>query len=70
MTDTSFPAYSPLPVAVPRAGFSIWAPGLRLMRHLDLRRKAQVLLLCTWLPLLLVLLLLPLDGPTWLSHIA
>ena len=66
MTDTSFSSYPPVPVVVPRAGFSVWAPGLRLMRHLDLRRKALVLLLCTWLPLLLLLLL---NGPTPLVDI-
>jgi hypothetical protein len=39
------------------------------MRHLDLRRKALVLLLCTWLPLLLPLLLLS-NGPALFAHIA
>jgi hypothetical protein len=62
MTDTSFSAYPPSPAVVPRAGFPIWAPGLQLMRHLDLRRKAMVLLLCTWLPVLLAMLLL--SAPT------
>ncbi len=68
MTDTSFPAYPP-PGVVARAGIAIWVPGLRLMRHLDLRRKLLVLLLCTGLFLLLPLWLLW-NGPTWFAHIA
>lgn len=68
MTDTSFPAY-PSPVVAPRAGFTVWAPGLRLMRHLDLRRKLLVLLLCAALLLLLPLLLLW-NGPPWFANIA
>ena len=62
MTDNSLSAYAPPPV-VASAGFSIWAPGLWLMRHLGLRCKLLVLLLSAWLPLLLALAVSNLPEP-------
>ena len=57
MSHSSVSTYPSPPVALPRAGFPLCTPGLRLMRQLDLRGKLLVLLLGTWLPLLLALLL-------------
>ena len=51
MTQSSLSSCTP--AIVPPASASPWAPGLRLMRPLDLRRKLGLLLLCVGLPLLL-----------------
>jgi len=60
MTDNSLSGLAARPFGAPSAGGSIWTPGLWLVRPLSLRRKAMVLLLCAWLPLLLAALL---DAP-------
>ena len=57
MSNSSVSAYPPPPMALPRAGLSIWTPGLRLMQRLELGAGLGLLLLGTWLPLLLALLL-------------
>jgi hypothetical protein len=61
--DNSLSAYAAPPAIGPQAGFSIWAPGLWLMRRLSLRRKLLILLLFAWLPLLALWLLL-MNGST------
>ncbi|MGL6108708.1 MAG: hypothetical protein ACRC2B_01280 [Rubrivivax sp.] len=55
MLDTEVHNQALLPAAEPRRTLSLWTPGLRLMRRIDLRQKALVLLLCSWLPVLLLL---------------
>ena len=69
MTDNSLSAYAPPPVMLPQAGFSIWAPGIWLVRRLSLRRKVLVLLLSAWLPLLACFVLL-MNGPVSALNIA
>jgi len=63
MTDNSLSGLAASPFGAPPAGWSIWTPGLWLVRQLSLRRKAMVLLLCAWLPLLLLAALLDAPAP-------
>lgn len=58
MSQTSVSTYPAAPpVLAPRSAASLWSPGLRLMRLLQ-RRQQATLLLALWAPLLAALLLL------------
>lgn len=57
MPEPELHPWQPLPTPERQAGLSIWSPGLRLMRRIDLRQKALLLVLCSWLPALLLLVL-------------